>query len=245
MSRPAGPSIRDEPHDDGRRRPMHRNLHSRRGLTRHGNALTMRLRSLLTISAVLGALAVALPAHARGRAGVHPARAPKLEQHPPPAGVARARRAGQRRRSTAFVDYDELTRRAFGEPCHPSHPELRGPLGELRRRPEARGDATCSSSSFEKNYRKNLHEDARLRRQPTRARATQAATRASSPRRKSKPKPRDPPVRVDYIVKQTDRRLHRVVDIITEGSSLTKNYYEQFRKKMDNPTRATRTSSRS
>jgi len=27
----------------------------------------------------------------------------------------------------------------------------------------------------------------------------------------------------------------RVVDIVTEGSSLTKNYYDQFRKKMDDP----------
>jgi len=27
----------------------------------------------------------------------------------------------------------------------------------------------------------------------------------------------------------------RVVDIVTEGSSLTKNYYEQFRKKMKTP----------
>jgi hypothetical protein len=25
------------------------------------------------------------------------------------------------------------------------------------------------------------------------------------------------------------------VDIVTEGSSLTKNYYEQFRRKMENP----------
>lgn len=29
---------------------------------------------------------------------------------------------------------------------------------------------------------------------------------------------------------------YRVVDIITEGSSLTKNYYDQFRKKMNDPT---------
>ena len=27
----------------------------------------------------------------------------------------------------------------------------------------------------------------------------------------------------------------KVVDIVTEGSSLTKNYYDQFRKKMHNP----------
>ena len=51
---------------------------------------------------------------------------------------------------------------------------------------------------------------------------------------KSKSKPRDPVVRVDYVVKQTGSG-YRVVDIITEGSSMTKNYYEQFRKKMHNP----------
>jgi ABC-type transporter MlaC component len=50
----------------------------------------------------------------------------------------------------------------------------------------------------------------------------------------NKLKPREPAVRVDYVVKQTDHGF-RVVDIVTEGSSLTKNYYEQFRKKMDNP----------
>jgi ABC-type transporter MlaC component len=51
---------------------------------------------------------------------------------------------------------------------------------------------------------------------------------------KSKSKPRDPAVLVDYVVKETPHGL-RVVDIITEGSSLTKNYYEQFRKKMNTP----------
>ena len=51
---------------------------------------------------------------------------------------------------------------------------------------------------------------------------------------KNKLKPREPAVRVDYVVKQTSGGL-KVVDIITEGSSLTKNYYDQFRKKMNNP----------
>jgi ABC-type transporter MlaC component len=51
---------------------------------------------------------------------------------------------------------------------------------------------------------------------------------------KSKSNAHEPAVRVDYVVKQTPRG-YRVVDIVTEGSSLTKNYYEQFRKKMDNP----------
>ena len=47
-------------------------------------------------------------------------------------------------------------------------------------------------------------------------------------------KPRDPAVRVDYVVKQTPSG-YRVVDIITENL-LTKNYYDQFRKKMNDPT---------
>ena len=51
---------------------------------------------------------------------------------------------------------------------------------------------------------------------------------------KNKLKPREPAVRVDYVVKQTAGGP-KVVDIITEGSSLTKNYYDQFRKKMNNP----------
>jgi ABC-type transporter MlaC component len=44
---------------------------------------------------------------------------------------------------------------------------------------------------------------------------------------KSKLKPRDPAVQVDYVILGTGDR-YRVVDIITEGSSMTKNYYDQF-----------------
>src|SRR5205085_12515593 len=51
---------------------------------------------------------------------------------------------------------------------------------------------------------------------------------------KNRAKPREPAVRVDYVVKQTPAGF-KVVDIVTEGSSLTKNYYDQFRKKMHNP----------
>ena len=45
---------------------------------------------------------------------------------------------------------------------------------------------------------------------------------------------REPAVRVDYVVKRMGDGF-KVVDIVTEGSSLTKNYYDQFRKKMHNP----------
>ena len=132
-----------------------------------------------------------------------------------------------------FVDYGELTRRAFGEPCPPSVPscddlwakyadpqkdELRSLLSQLVRK------------SYRKNLVKTLDYDVAYHGARDAAGDTRVLTEA-----KSKIKPRDPAVRVDYVVKQTPSG-YRVVDIITEGSSLTKNYYDQFRKKMNDPT---------
>jgi len=132
----------------------------------------------------------------------------------------------------SFVDYDELTRRAFGEPCPSSIPgcedlwakyadsqkeELRDLLGQLVRK------------SYRKNLTKTLDYDVAYRGERAASGDTRVLTEA-----KSKSKPRDPAVRVDYVLKQTPKG-YRVVDIVTEGSSLTKNYYDQFRKKMNNP----------
>jgi ABC-type transporter MlaC component len=132
-----------------------------------------------------------------------------------------------------FVDYSELTRRAFGEPCPASVPgcddlwtkyddsqkdELRSLLSQLVRK------------SYKKNLLKTLDYDVAYHGARDSAGDTRVLTEA-----KSKSKPRDPAVRVDYVVKQTAEG-YRVVDIITEGSSLTKNYYDQFRKKMNDPT---------
>lgn len=132
----------------------------------------------------------------------------------------------------SFVDYDELTRRAFGEPCPASIPgcedlwakyadsqreELRDLLGQLVRK------------SYRKNLTKTLDYDVAYRGQREGASDTRVLTEA-----KSKSNPRDPAVRVDYVLKQTPKG-YRVVDIVTEGSSLTKNYYDQFRRKMNNP----------
>jgi ABC-type transporter MlaC component len=133
----------------------------------------------------------------------------------------------------SFVDYDELTRRAFGEPCPSSIPscenlwakyadpqkdELRDLLGQLVRK------------SYRKNLAKTLDYDVAYRGE----RAAAAGDTRVLTEAKSKTKPRDPAVRVDYVLKQTPKG-YRVVDIVTEGSSLTKNYYDQFRKKMSNP----------
>jgi ABC-type transporter MlaC component len=132
----------------------------------------------------------------------------------------------------SFVDYEEVTRRAFGEPCpvsipgcedlwaaysDPQREELRDLLGQLIRK------------SYRKNLMKTLDYEIAYRGERDAVGESRVLTEA-----KSKTNPRDPAVRVDYVVKQTPKG-YRVVDIVTEGSSLTKNYYDQFRKKMHNP----------
>ncbi len=191
----------------------------------------MRLRHFLALSTALFALALAGHARAEDPQGFIEHEHTKLDQllHQPPSS---AREQEVDRALDGFVDYDELTRRAFGEPCPPSVPscddlwakydegqkaELKDLLSQLVRK------------SYRKNLVKTLDYDVSYRGSREAAGDTRVLTEA-----KSKLKPREPAVRVDYVVKQTDHG-YRVVDIVTEGSSLTKNYYEQFRKKMENP----------
>jgi phospholipid transport system substrate-binding protein len=131
-----------------------------------------------------------------------------------------------------FVDFDGLAQRAFGEPCPSAEPscedlwqgysdaqrdEVRGLLEKLVRK------------TYEKNLLKTLDYDVGYRGERQNAADIRVMTEA-----RNRLKPREPAVRVDYVVTQGSTGM-RVVDIVTEGSSLTKNYYDQFRKKMHNP----------
>ena len=131
-----------------------------------------------------------------------------------------------------FVDYEELTHRAFGEPCPvtvPSCEDLWGKYDEKQKHELKDLLAQLVRKSYRKNLTKTLDYDVSYRGSRDSGEDTRVLTEA-----KSKSNAHEPAVRVDYVVKQTPRG-YRVVDIVTEGSSLTKNYYEQFRKKMDNP----------
>jgi phospholipid transport system substrate-binding protein len=131
-----------------------------------------------------------------------------------------------------FVDYDELTRRAFGEPCHPSLPNCEDLWSQYSDTQKAELHDLLKQlvqKSYRKNLLKTLDYDVDYRGTRDSGNDTRVSTEA-----KNRTKPRDPAVRVDYVVAQTGSGF-RVVDIVTEGSSLAKNYYEQFRKKMDNP----------
>jgi ABC-type transporter MlaC component len=190
----------------------------------------MRLRHLLTVSAVLASFAAAVPAHAEDAQGFIQHEHHKLDQllHQPPSP---ARDSQVNAALDGFVDYDELARRAFGEPCPvaiPSCEDLWGGYSDAQKS-ELRD---LLKQLVEKNYRKNLTKtldyDVSYRGSRGVGGDTRVLTEAHS-----KNNPREEPFRVDYVVKQTGSG-YRVVDIITEGSVLTKDYYEQFLKKQHN-----------
>ncbi|HEV3192698.1 MAG TPA: ABC transporter substrate-binding protein [Polyangiaceae bacterium] len=191
-------------------------------------------RHTLALSLALGALGLARAVHAGaaedalGFVQQQHQRIEQLLREP----ASSSRDAQVRQALGSFVDYDHLTRRAFGQPCPASEPacedlwagyndnqrvEVRDLLEQLVRK------------KYERNLLKTVDYEVTYRGSRDAGGDTRVLTEA-----KNRVKLREPPVRVDYIVTQTPQG-YRVVDIISEGSSLTKNYYDQFRKKMHNP----------
>ncbi|WP_394822069.1 phospholipid-binding protein MlaC [Pendulispora albinea] len=127
-----------------------------------------------------------------------------------------------------FVDYDELTRRAFGKPCPPALSGCTDHWGELNdsQKAEVRG---LLKQLVEKNYRKNIIKTLDYEIAYKSAKAAALGDSKIRTEAQNKLKPRDPAVQVDYFVHLQGGSL-KVVDIVTEGSSLTKNYYDQFHK---------------
>jgi ABC-type transporter MlaC component len=131
-----------------------------------------------------------------------------------------------------MVDYDELGRRAFGQPCPHAVSACTNHRGELTDQQKAEVTGLLKKL-VEKNYRKNLIKtldyEVTYKGQKDVDGDSKIRTEA-----KSKLKPRDPAVQVDYVVKAIGNG-YKVVDIVTEGSSLTKNYYDQFHKFLTTP----------
>jgi ABC-type transporter MlaC component len=131
-----------------------------------------------------------------------------------------------------MVDYEELARRAFGQPCAHAISQCTNHWGELTDQQKAEV-AGLLKKLVEKNYKKNLIKtlDYEVTYMGQKDLGGDAKVRTEA---KSKLKPRDPAVQVDYVVKGAGNG-YKVVDIVTEGSSLTKNYYDQFHKFLTTP----------
>lgn len=125
-----------------------------------------------------------------------------------------------------MVDYDELARRTMGLPCPPTIPNCTNHWKDLN------GDQQKEVTSLlkklvEKNYHKNLNKtrDYDISYRGAKEQGENLAKIRTEA--KSKAKPRDPAVQVDYVIMGSGAN-YKVIDIVTEGSSMTKNYYDQF-----------------
>ena len=188
----------------------------------------MRLPQALALSTALCGLVLSAPARADDAQGFIEQQHQKLERmlHAPPSPTRDAEVNGA---LGGFVDYDDLVQHAFGEPCPATiptcddlwakfSPDQRAQVHDLLRQ--------VVEASYRRNLTKTLDYDVTYRGTRDAAGDIRVLTEA-----KSKTNPRDTPVRVDYVVKDTPGGK-RVVDIITEGSSFTKNLYTQFRTMM-------------
>lgn len=130
-----------------------------------------------------------------------------------------------------FVDFDALVHRSFGEPCHQSIAEcedLWKKYGDDQKHVELHSLLKqVIEQSYRRNLTKTLDYDVTYKGSRDVGGDTRVLTEA-----KNKNDPREAPVRIDYVVKQTPHGP-RVVDIVTEGSSFSKNLYVQFRKMDD------------
>ncbi len=137
-----------------------------------------------------------------------------------------------RKHIDAMVDYDELTRRTLGSPCPPQVPGCTNHKGEL-------SDAQFTEirdllrKLVEKNYHKNLNKTRDYDITYKNGKDEGANLAKIRTEAKNKSKPRDPAVQVDYVIMEAGGK-YKVIDIVTEGSSMTKNYYDQFHKMLTN-----------
>jgi ABC-type transporter MlaC component len=143
-----------------------------------------------------------------------------VEQNAPAAEVTKA--------IDGMVDYNEIAQRALGKPCPTTLPNCTNHWDELNDA-QKKEVTELFKGLVEKKYRENAYKtrdfDVSYRG------AKEQGTDISKVRTeaKNKAKPREPAVQVDYVIKSSGG-AHKVIDLVTEGSILSKNYYDQSHK---------------
>jgi ABC-type transporter MlaC component len=142
------------------------------------------------------------------------------------------REAAITRELTAMVDYDALVKRAFGEPCAATIASCTNHWAALSdaQKTEVRDlMRQLVDKSYRKNLTKTLDYEMTVRRSTDAAGESRVRTQV-----KSLTHPREAPMSVDYLVVSPGGNA-KVVDIYSEGSSLTKNYYVAFHELLTTP----------
>ena len=126
-----------------------------------------------------------------------------------------------------FVDWNEFASRSLGQPCPPAVPSCTNQWTKLT--PDQQKEMTgLLRQVLEKSYRKTISKTLDYN---VTYKAIAPSPLGDSRIRsiaKSKLNPRDPEIQVDYLVKAN------CVDMVTEGASVTKNYYDALNKKLTN-----------
>jgi phospholipid transport system substrate-binding protein len=190
-------------------------------------------RRLFAASAFALTIGLALPAAAQANAQAfveqEHGRLSNLMKQP----AAASRDASISQELDRMVDYDELARRTFGKPCPAAISQCQNHWDGLT--DEQKREVTgLLKKLVERNYKKTLTKtvDYDISYKGSKALAngdTKIRTEA-----KSRVNPREAPVTVDYVV-IGQPGTYKVADMVTEGSSMTKNYYEQFHKMLTTP----------
>ena len=141
-----------------------------------------------------------------------------------------------------MIDYEQLARRTMGSPCPPAVPQCTNHWdGEPAKdvpglTAEQKKEVTdLLKSLVEKNLHKNLNKTKDFEVSYSGAKEVGENVSKIKTEAKSKQKPRDPAVQVDYVILGTGDK-YRVIDIVTEGSSMTKNYNDQFHRMLTTDT---------
>jgi ABC-type transporter MlaC component len=133
----------------------------------------------------------------------------------------------------AMVDYSEIAQRALGKPCPTAIPNCTNHWDELTDAQKAEV-TDLFRQLVAKKYRENAYKTKDF--EVTYRGAKEQGTNIAKVRTeaKNKTKPREPPVQVDYIIKGGGNS-YKVIDLVTEGSILSKNYYDQSHKMLTTP----------
>lgn len=114
-----------------------------------------------------------------------------------------------------MVDYGELVRRCFREHWNELDAAKQAEVSDLLKQ--------IVRKNYQKNLKRTLNYD--ITYAGTRGQGNDTVVRTQA---HSKVNARDPVVQVDYVIQGPAAGPFHVVDIVTENSSLTTNYYRDF-----------------
>ncbi len=148
-----------------------------------------------------------------------------------PAGAARETALNDKLEK--FVDFDEIARRPFGDPC-PLPVATCTNYWTTFNEAQKKEVSGLLKKLIQKNYRKNF--DKTVDYDVSFAAPKQVGEHLVRVRTeaKSRNNVREPATQIDYVVRVAGD-MARVMDIVTEGSSLSKSYNKQFSDILANP----------